>query len=218
MAIKDRDGKVYKLRGPNPLLKTQQEWDRSRIQLHNMGHWRSEVITDERNPVEEMKANIINIGEELKLQPNPDRTRTIDARKFIEEMRHAEEPMPVFEPPEESNAVLNVDPKTARLLKDRGAVYFCAPAVGKTTHKDEFYGTSYDLIQYGEKFMFDAIVIDQSDLELQFWCVRYIPPHSVVYKKNQQGGERWWRVRESEEKTGGWLAKAITSDSNPDFS
>lgn len=217
MAIKDRDGKVYKLRGPNPLLKTQQEWDRSRIQLHNMGHWTSEVVTDERNPVEEMNANIINIGEELKLTPNPDRTKTIDPRSFIEQIQQAE-PKPVPQAKEKPVPVLNVDNKTARLLKERGVTYFCAPAVGKRTHTDDLYGTSYDVIEYGPKFLFDAIIIDQSDLELQFWCVKSITSGSVIYKKDQQGGERWWRVRDVEAKTGGWLALALTSDSNPDFS
>ena len=56
MAIKDKDGKGYTLRGPNPLMKAQQEWDKTKIRLFNMrGGRHEEVITDLRNPVEAFK-------------------------------------------------------------------------------------------------------------------------------------------------------------------
>lgn len=35
MTIYDRDGNVYRLRGPNPLMKTQQSWDPSRVEVIN---------------------------------------------------------------------------------------------------------------------------------------------------------------------------------------
>jgi hypothetical protein len=114
--------------------------------------------------------------------------------------------------------VLNVDQKTARLLKERGVEYYCAPAVGIKKFTDDLYGNTYDTVEYGEKFIFDAIVIDLSDFELQFWCVKPVTTKSVIYKKNKQGGERWWKITEVEPKMDGWLAKAITSDLNPDFS
>jgi len=220
MAIYNSNGKIYTLRGPNQLLKTQQEWDLSKIQLINMG-WRSEVIVhDLRNPVEAFNASIIDIGEDLKLkQTPPKRAKTIEPKKFIEEIRQApKEKTNVLKIPEAQQTTLNVDPKMARILKERGAEYYCAPAIGRKDHTDDLYGSSYSTVEYGEKFLFDAVIIDQSDLELQFWCVRLITPQSVIYKKVRQGGERWWRVTDIEPKTGGWLAKAVTSDSNPDFS
>ena len=45
MAITDKDGKVYKLQGPNPLMKDQDKWDMNDIVLHNF-KWGSEVIED----------------------------------------------------------------------------------------------------------------------------------------------------------------------------
>jgi hypothetical protein len=217
MAIKDKNGKVFILRGPNPLMKSQQEWDRSRIQLFNMKGWKNEVVHDSHNPVEAFAANVIDIGEDLKLTPK--RAKIIEPRKFIEEIREAPKEKPnVFKIPEIVQPTLNVDPKMARILKERGAEYYCAPAIGRKDHTDDLYGSSYSTIEYGEKFIFDAVVIDQSDLELQIWCIRPVTSHSVIYKKIRQGGERWWRIVNVESKTGGWLAKAVTSDSNPDFS
>lgn len=204
-------------------MKSQQEWDKSRIKLFNMKVRHEEIVTDLRNPVEAFNANVVDIGQDLKLKVKEKRAKTIEPRKFIEEIREMpkEEPAQVFkipEPePEPEIPVLNVDPKMARILKERGVEYYCAPAIGRKTFTDDFYGSTYDTIEYGEKYLFDAVVIDQSDLELQFWCVKPVTSHSVVYRKIKQGGERWWRIKDVEPKTGGWLAKAITSDSNPDF-
>jgi len=219
MAIKDKDGKIYVLRGPNPLLKSQQEWDKSKVRLFNIHNRHEEVVEDFRNPVEEFNSTVVDIGQELKLKQR-ERAKVIEPRKFIEEIREMpkEEPTPVFRMPEPEVPVLNVDPKMSRILKERGVEYWCAPAIGRKSITDDFYGSTYDIIEYGDKFVFDAIVIDQSDLELQFWCIKPVTSQSVVYRKVKQGGERWWRVNDVEPKTGGWLAKAITSDSNPDFS
>lgn len=83
---------------------------------------------------------------------------------------------------------------------------------------DDLYGNVYQTTQYGDKFIFDAVVVDESDLQLQFWCVRPITINSIVYRKIREGGERWWRIKDIEPKTGGFLAVAIISDTNPDFS
>ena len=219
MAIKNKDGTVFTLRGPNPLMETQQEWDKNKIKLFNIGLRNSEVIDDLKNPVKEFKSKVIDIGQELKLTTK--RAKVIEPKKFMDEIREVPKEVPkeapaVFKMPEVP--VLNVDPKMARIIKERGVEYYCAPAIGRKSITDDFYGSSYSTIEYGEKFIFDAVILDQSDLELQFWCVKPVTAQSIVYKKHKQGGERWWRITDVESKTGGWLAKAVTSDSNPDFS
>jgi len=225
MAIKDKDGNVYKLRGVNPIMRDQADWDKKRMQLINMKEWKSEVINDERNPVEKFKTdfNVVEIGEELGLfeGPEPPETEVIKAKDFIDDINSVaveEPPAPPVEPKVEEPVVLNLDARMARLIRERGAEYYCAPAIGVKEYRDDLYGTSYNTVQYGDQFVFDAVVIDQSDLELQFWCVRPVTINSVIYKKHRQGGERWWRVRDLEPKTGGYLVSAIVSDSNPDFS
>lgn len=200
MAIKDKEGNVYTLRGPNVLMRDQSEWDKKKITLINM-NWEIEEVEDKKNPVKEFKSKVIDIKEELNL------TKSVPIKQFIEEINE----------PEPEDIVVESNHST-HLLKERGAEFFCAPVVDKRTFVDNLYGSSYQNFVYGDKYLFDAIIIDQSDLELQFWCVREIAEGSIIYRKLKQGGERWWRVNTVEQKTGGYLAKAVTSDTNPDFS
>lgn len=246
MAIKDKDGNVYKLRGPNPLMKTQQEWDRAKLNFINMGRHDSEVVEDERNPIDKFKEdfNVLNIGEELNLKSNKEATAVVPTKEFIDEIsqepevaevednveelvrREAVEPVeelvrraavePVVEKPKQ--VTLDVHPSLAKILNQRGAEYYCAPAMGKKRHVDDLYDNSYYTTQYGDQFVFDAVVLDMSDLQLQFWCVKPITVDSIVHPKTKEKGQRWWRITESEPKTGGYICRAITSDTNPDFS
>ena len=224
MAIKGKNGKVVKLRGPNPVMKNQKKWDMDKLQYINMG-WQNEVIVDERNPIQKFKTdfNVVDIGEELGLVQNEEaNTAVLPAKEFLEEIQETPvvEPVePVIEKPvEEENVVLNVDPHLAKMIKERGVEYYCAPVVGENQHVDNLYDNSYYTMQYGDKFVFDAIVVEESDLQLQFWCVRDVTIDSIVYRKIKTKGQRWWRIKDIEPKTGGFLCRAITSDTNPDFS
>lgn len=232
MAIKDKEGKVYKLRGPNPLMKDQVDWDKKKTKLINVG-WESEVIEDKRNPVKKFETdfNVVKIGDELGLIPNKEATAVVQPQEFIKEIQESKPeviepviedeptPEPVEPPPapKPKEVILDVDQRLARILRERGVQYYCAPAVGKKLHVDDLYDSRYHTIQYGDKYIFDAIVIDQSDLQLQFWCVKPLNVESIIYRKIKEGGERWWRVNDIEPKTGGYLVLAIPSDTNPDF-
>ena len=224
MAIKDKDGNVYRLKGVNPIMRDQADWDKKKMQLINMKSWKSEVVEDERNPVNKFKTdfNVVDIGEDLNLfkGPEPPQTEVVKAEEFIQDINSViDEPkFPEVEPEPEPEVVLNVDDRMARLIRERGAEYYCAPSIGTKEHRDELYGSSYTTTQYGKPYLFDAVVVDQSDFELQFWCVRPLENNSIVYRKLRQGGERWWRIREVEPKTGGYLVSSVVSDSNPDFS
>lgn len=217
MAIRDKDGNIYKLRGPNPLMKDQRDWDRSKTKLINLS-WGSQIVEDARNPVKEFEENLVSIDEELGLQSNKEAATVVDPKQFFEELREPDpKPTPTPEPSPEKPTI-QAEPRTARLLKERGVEYFCAPVVGTKAHVDELYGSTYERFEYGDKYLFDAIVVAESDLQIQFWCARPITVHSIVYRKVREGGERWWRVGEVEPKSGGYLARAIPSDTNPDFS
>ena len=213
MAIKDKDGNVYKLRGPNPLVKNRSDWDRSKMKLINMGEWKSETIEDHSTTKYE-KENTIDIAEELDLFEGPEQPKSVSASNFIQELAQ-QEPEIKSEPIPE--VTINVDRQLARVFKERGVEYYCAPVIGKNNYVDDLYGETYSTLKYGDKFLFDAVIIDQSDLQLQFWCVKHITKDSVVYRKHQHGGERWWRVNSLESKTGGYLCLAHISDVNPDF-
>lgn len=237
MAIKDKNGNVVKLRGPNPVMRDQADWDASKVKLINCG-WKSEVVVDHRSPAKEMKARTIDIGEELGLEENP-KTKIVPAKQFIAEMVAPAKPKPKPVPPPpkppepepeidieievvqpDQPVTLNVDPRAARLLRDKSVVYRYVPVVGQKKHKDDFYGDSYETPIYGEQGELDAVVVDLSDLQLQFWCVRPITKGTVLHRKDEskEGGERWWKVERVEANGGGYLVLAVTSDLNPDFS
>jgi hypothetical protein len=230
MAIKDKNGNVYHLRGPNPLLKNQENWDKSKIKLINIG-WTSEVIEDKREAIEEIPPY-----REEPIVEKP-ATKAVKAVDFIndiiiprEEVK-IEVPKPVIHEskpqvvdveievvqPQKKQVVLDVNPKLARILSQRGAEYFCVPAIGKKKHENSD-GEDYETIVYGEQFIFDAVLIDQSDFQFQFWCIKDITKGSVIHKRSPERGERCWRVERSESKSGGHLVIATISDVNPDFS
>ena len=222
MAIKNKDGSTYTLRGPNPLMSEQADWDKTKIKLINLS-WKSEIIEDQRNPIKEIKKNVVNLPEELGFKSKPV-SKIVPTKDFISEITAPVQPpkeipqvaTPQVEP--ETTVIIDVDPKLARVLKERGAEYFCSPVIGTKTHTDEFYLNSYEVPIYGDEFVFDAIMIDQSDLQLQIWSVKYIPKGSIIYKKVKDGGERWWRVSQIEPKTGGFISLSVISDMNPEFS
>lgn len=215
MAIKDKDGNVYILRGPNPLVKDRNDWDQSKVQLINVGEWQPIVVEDQKSSIKEFQENVIDISEELNLFEGPEPTKIIPPQDFIEEITEQKPEVEIRS--EKTEFVINVDPKLARALKERGVQYFCAPVIGENKFEDDLYGSTYSTFKYGDKFLFDAIIVAQSDLQLQFWCVKEIFNNSIVYRKHQHGGERWWRITAVEQKTGGYMCLASVSDTNPDF-
>lgn len=212
MVIKDKEGKIFTLRGPNPLMRDQKVWDKNKIRLINMKFWESNVIEEEDKDLTEFNSQILNIGTELDLVSNEQAqqtdTRVVGAKSFIAEIQST--------PQKEEPVEINASEKMFRILKERGLEYHCAPAIDKRIHIDKLYGDKKQYYVYGDKYIFDAIVIEQTDFQLHFWCVRQITVGSIVYHKAK--GERWWRVMEVNEKTGGYLAECGISDSNPDFS
>ena len=116
MAIKDKDGNVYKLRGPNPLVKNRSDWDRSKMKLINMGEWKSETIEDHSTTKYE-KENTIDIAEELDLFEGPEQPKSVSASNFIQELAQ-QEPEIKSEPIPE--VTINVDRQLARVFKERG--------------------------------------------------------------------------------------------------
>ena len=68
MGIKDKDGNVYKLRGPNPIMNKQDQWDKSKIKLIN-AKWEDIIFEDEDNAIDKFKSdyNVRDIGDVLDL-------------------------------------------------------------------------------------------------------------------------------------------------------
>lgn len=228
MPIRDKEGKVYKLRGPNPLMNDQAlDWDKTKLILHNFS-WDSEIAKDPVSPEEKFKKEHpqIDIAEELDLRPN---SEWIPPFEFVNELKDtkpvevaleevlvtSELNSPMLLPKEPPNKEFNVSSQVARIFSERGMEFHCSPVV-QITMKDDLYGTEYTMNRYGDKFVFDGVVVEENDLELVYWCVKAMTKGSVIMPRKKES--RWWRIEEIESKTGGFLVKALPSDVNPNFS
>lgn len=205
MAIKNKDGSAFILRGPNLLMMHQQDWNKSKVRYINMGNWKCDVVEDAQE-------NVVTI------QKPEEKSVPVTAKQFLEELRTIPVTKPEPEPEPESKPEPPVNQELKNLFERKGYKYFCAPAIGTKTHVDSLYGNTYKTTQYGEKYLFDALVMNQNDLELVLWCMNQIAVNSIVYCKVKEGGERWWKIRSVEPKNGGYVLSAFPSDVSPDFS
>lgn len=222
MAIFTKDGKVYVVEGPNPLVKTQASWDPSKLVFHNFS-W--DDITQEasrttrqriRRPEPPAPAPSIPVvevqREEIPAEPAPPQP---PAEPAAEETDEGERP---FDLPYIKYKVL----------------CHCLPA-RLEQRTDSLYGDSWGRVKYGAKFVFPCVVTASSDLSLEFWTSDprgQIAERSIVYPFSYEvhnretdaydrvpyDDYRWWRVLSKEQKEGGWVFTANPSDFQPDFS
>lgn len=218
MVIKNKDGTVYKLQEPNPLTK-EQEWDllESDLVFHNFD-WASETIENDAssstlNSDFNVKDKVVSDFPEIKVEPKPEPKPEPEPEPEI--VLKQPEPLKPAEPKVESS------PETKAKLKNVVLMH-CSPAQIRE-RQDDLYGDTYKSIQYGEKFTFEAVVVERNDLYMRFWTNIELSEGSVVFPSKYRDGvkfgeHRWWRVNQLVEKSGGYLTQAVVSDYHPDFS
>lgn len=213
MAISNRDGSVYVIKSPNPLVKEQEKWDSSKLVFHNFT-W------------EEIRANAAP------------RMKRQEPKKMSDLPPPLPEPAPV-EKREEKKAeyvpTQQPDDKTFDLPHIKYKVIsHCLPAIVQKK-KDSLYGESWERLSYGKKIVFPLIVVEANDFSFDFWTSdpnAQITERSIVYPfsyevYNEETGSydrvpydeyRWWKVSSKEQKEGGWLFRSVPSEIQPDFS
>jgi hypothetical protein len=213
MAIKKKDGSVYILEGPNPLVKTQTPWEVEKLVFHNF-EWQETVFSFK-------KKKVPNTEEKYKAEEKP-AVAPVPAPPPIPK----ETPPPEPSPEDERNFDLPY-------IKYK-VLSYCLPAKVKT-HTDSLYGESWSKTSYGKKFVFPCVVINSTDFNFQFWTSdpsSQITEKSVIYPfsyevHNEETDSydkvpydeyRWWRITARQEKEGGWLFDTTPSDFQPDFS
>lgn len=212
MVIMSKDGSVYVIKSPNPLVKEQEKWDSSKLVFHNFT-W------------DEIRANAaprMKRQEPRKIPdpPKPPLEPTTPAPKR-EEPRH--------------EASIQSDEKTFDLPHIKYKVIsHCLPAIVQK-NKDSLYGESWERLTYGIKMVFPLIVVESNDFSFNFWTSdpnEQITERSIIYPfsyevYNEETGShdrvpydeyRWWKVSSKERKEGGWLFKSAPSETQPDFS
>jgi hypothetical protein len=196
--IKNKDGTVYRLSGPNPLARTQEWTPADKLIFHNFRWEPVSVSAEEITPVRRRES--VPVQEELKVI--------------------TPEPTPVAEP--EVVPAPEPEPTPAPVARNQ-VVMHCVPAV-ISLNKDDLYGESYRRTTWGGKVTFEAIVTGEADLTLQFWTTYGVTKGSVVFPARYvatgrgYGEHRWWKITSVERKEKGFLCEAVPSDYTPDFS
>lgn len=205
MALYNKDGTLYKLKSPNPVMKTQETW--LEYKVHNM-EWKDEKIED--------TSQVEPISSDFQVK-----------NTFIQDLDEAKEEIKVVEKPIEKEKeysivdrtpVVKVDEKRQQeLAHDEIEKTFihCLPAKIRQ-RQDDLYGETYSTIQYEKPTSFEGVILKQEDFTIQIWTdVNKIEIGSILYPKSNF--KRWWKVQSKEEKASGWLLNGIISDYQPSF-
>ena len=220
MAITRKDGTIYRLRSPNPLGITQVDWNEMELEQVNFD-WDSVTIPDDGEfvPLESDYSMVVDTVETL-----PQTTKEVNTKPIVTPDPVVEKkPDPVVEKKPES------EPKPESIRKHLTNVVHmhCLP-IESTDHFDSLYNDSFSRQQYGEKFIFESVLVEMGDLAMAFWTdTDKVTEGSIVYPFRRQVGNgkfeglkqyRWWKVSDVENKSSGQLFRAIVTDVHPDFS
>lgn len=228
MTILDKEGKVYTLVGPNPLVEKQTTWDPSKLVFHNF-EW-NEIRTSGEQRRRKQTAEPKENAPEERREENP----------ILEAPQKTAPEKPIVEEPKE-------DARQEKVLEEQNdgrefdlpyikykVLSYCLPA-NVQKKSDSLYGESWSTLKYGNKFVFPCVMISSTDLSIEFWTSdpkKQITEKSIIYPfsyevHNQSTDNydrvpydeyRWWKVSSKERKEEGWLFAAVPSDVQPDFS
>lgn len=187
MPLKNKDGSLYRLRAPNPIMKNQDLWG-DKFVIHNM-NWKKEIAKDLNDKLQ--VATVIKKKTFLE--------ELTDTKPEIKEVKKEIKP----EPPKKTIS--------QEIPKD---FIYCLPVIINKKEAN-FYGDQYQTIEYGKPFSFEGVIISKLDLTLSLWTTAEISEGSILFPKNNE--KRWWKVQEKVEKTGGWILTSIPSDYQPYF-
>jgi hypothetical protein len=91
----------------------------------------------------------------------------------------------------------------------------CLPAT-VSEKLDDLYGDKSVKVTYGAKFTFEAVILDESDMNLVFWThLDKINKFTILYPKNKE--KRWWQVESTKKAPEGNFIKCFPSYSHPNF-
>lgn len=231
MAIFTKDGKMYIVEGPNPLVEKQASWERSKLVFHNF-EWEdisqkaSRTATAQK--IQKDRSPVIPPAE-----PPPLAQSVAATNEPEDEVATAEEEPTPPQPEPEAKEEAEQREFDLPYIKYK-VLCHCLPAKIEQRN-DSFYGESWGRIKYGKKFVFPCVVVSSGDLTLEFWTSdpkEQMSEKSIVYPFSYEvhnhntdsydrvpyDDYRWWRISHKEKKEGGWLFRANPSDFQPDFS
>jgi len=222
MTIKNKDGTVYKLKGPNPIASKQNHWSEDEFEMHNMD-W-EEVDLPDATELKKFNSDF-DVQEESFSEP-----LKVD---FGSKKKTTPEKPPerVQEKPPEDGPKIVDKLKVERNEKAKNIVDIWVLPAQIEHHPDEEPGRQYT-IKYFDKKLIEAIVIFNDSLQMVFWInVDICKCGSIIYLwRNSEGHtlreSSWWKVDrvldetqdERLKQSGGLLHVCVPSEYTPDFS
>ena len=89
------------------------------------------------------------------------------------------------------------------------------PAKVKTVIDDLYMDRSFK-VSYGQKFTFEVIIVDETDLSIVFWThLENVERFSIIYPQNNE--KRWWKVDSVKSAPEGFFLRCLPSDDQPAF-
>lgn len=219
MVIRRKDGNVYVLEGPNPMVEQQVAWEPSGLVFHNF-LWDEVTFSQLRSR---------NKPQETKPEPRP-----TEPPEKNQTPQSTVPPVPVHAPEEGPHDTTEETREFDLPYIKYKVLCYCLPAKTKV-HNDKLYGESWQKTTYGKKFVFPCIVIQSSDISFEFWTSdprSQIEEKSIIYPFSYEVHNvatdsydrvpydeyRWWKISSRTEKEGGWLFGCVPSETHPDFS
>lgn len=195
MAIKNNDGTTFRLSHPNPNMSEQALWDESdKLIIHNKCG--TKVVFDKN-----IRPLTMPLLEE---EPEVNPKKTTYAVPVVDSINKKEDE---YELPEE------VQEELARSKIE----VWCLPAYIEEK-VDPLYGETYSRVKYKKKFMFEAILQEQSDFHIFMWTTTgEVTEGSILYPRTYD--KRWWRVAAigKDEAKGLYFIKGSITDYQPNF-
>lgn len=122
-----------------------------------------------------------------------------------------------MEPKQITEIPVPVSPKPIEKTQNNVIVH-CLP-VEWVEKRDGMYGENYKTKKYGQKFTFEAVVVERGDLAISIWTSanleEHIKPGSIIFPSF--GDYRWWAVNKVNAYNGGVLIVAVLTDAHPSF-
>ena len=213
MTLIRKDGTPYRLSGPNPLAATQEDIKSTELEFHNF-KWQTEVRKDRRlRPATQVQAEV---PVEKAIEKPPEKPAVTRSVEVQESLKHLKEEAKVLK------AEVPTPPPAEELHDPDTILVYCLPATIRVK-KDDVYNEERKTIQFGNKFQFEAVMVDSNDLELVLFSKTNISNGSILYPSKYKNGEsigecRWWKVAKNSPSHDGFLLLCLPTDQQFDFS
>ena len=219
-----KDGKPYKtFSRPNPLMSDQSFFKIEDLEFHNF-HWTPTVVLGEAPILKNIPKKQESFLDSFK-KPSEiirEEIKSVREDKSDDSVRKREILNPIPEAVTEKVEIPLVKPEVD--LDARSIVYVhCLPAEVRES-KDELYGETRKYVKYGNKFQFEAYLLNFNDLEINLRSKQEISKSSIILVgKYKFGGDdlelrNCWRVKNCKSTDKGFIILAEITNQEVDFS